>query len=155
MLGKRLNSTVAAYNEAIGSYEARVLPGARRFAEHGAVAEGREIPQLEPVTTSRAQRPRATVARRRRRSRAPTRSAARRRVRAGRGLASATRAGGWLRPAAFPPAPQVLALMGQRIGRGLAALDLIERLVDIEPSRTAITPAATAAERCQPARQWT
>jgi DNA recombination protein RmuC len=51
-LGKRLNSTVTAYNETIGSYEARVLPGARRFAEHGAVAEGRELPQLEPVTLS-------------------------------------------------------------------------------------------------------
>ncbi len=51
-LGRRLNSTVAAYNDAIGSYEARVIPGARRFAEHGAVSEGVEIPQLEPVTTS-------------------------------------------------------------------------------------------------------
>jgi DNA recombination protein RmuC len=51
-LGSRLNSAVRAYNETIGSYEARVLPGARRFAEHGAVADGRELPQLEHVTTS-------------------------------------------------------------------------------------------------------
>src|SRR5579875_3011284 len=51
-LGKRLNSTVAAYNETIGSYEARVLPGARRFAEHGAVAEGRELPEIEQITVS-------------------------------------------------------------------------------------------------------
>ncbi len=51
-LGKRLNSAVGAYNEAIGSYEARVMPGARRFAEHGAVAEGRELPQISQVTTS-------------------------------------------------------------------------------------------------------
>jgi DNA recombination protein RmuC len=51
-LGKRLNSTVAAYNETVGSYEARVLPGARRFAEHGAVAEDRELPQLEQVSLS-------------------------------------------------------------------------------------------------------
>jgi DNA recombination protein RmuC len=51
-LGKRLGSTVSAYNEVVGSYEARVLPGARRFADHGAVAEGSEIPQLEPVTTN-------------------------------------------------------------------------------------------------------
>ncbi len=49
-LGKRLNSTVAAYNETIGSYEARVIPGAKRFAEHGAVAEGRELPELNQVT---------------------------------------------------------------------------------------------------------
>jgi len=51
-LGRRLNSAVSAYNETIGSYEARVLPGARKFAEHGAVAEGREIPEIEPVTLS-------------------------------------------------------------------------------------------------------
>jgi len=51
-LGKRLNSAVQAYNETVGSYESRVLPGARRFAEHGAVAEGRELPELEPVTLS-------------------------------------------------------------------------------------------------------
>ena len=51
-LGNRLNSTVTAYNEAVGSYEARVLPAARRFAEHGAVTDGSELPELEPVTTS-------------------------------------------------------------------------------------------------------
>jgi DNA recombination protein RmuC len=51
-LGSRLNSTVRAYNETIGSYEARVLPGARRFVDHGAVSEERELPQLEHVTVS-------------------------------------------------------------------------------------------------------
>ena len=51
-LGSRLNATVKAYNETIGSYEARVLPSARRFEEHGAVAEGTEIPALEPVGES-------------------------------------------------------------------------------------------------------
>jgi DNA recombination protein RmuC len=51
-LGTRLNSTVKAYNETIGSYEARVLPAARRFADHGAVAEDREIPEVEQVTLS-------------------------------------------------------------------------------------------------------
>jgi DNA recombination protein RmuC len=51
-LGTRLNGAVRAYNETVGSYEARVLPGARRFADHGAVAEGRELPELEPVTDS-------------------------------------------------------------------------------------------------------
>ena len=29
-----------------------MLPGGRRFAEHGAVAEGRELTPLEPVTIS-------------------------------------------------------------------------------------------------------
>jgi DNA recombination protein RmuC len=51
-LGSRLNSTVRAYNEAVGSYEARVLPAARRFEEHGSVAAGRELTQVEPVTVS-------------------------------------------------------------------------------------------------------
>ncbi len=51
-LGKRLNSTVQAYNDTVGSYEARVLPSARRFADHGAVSEESELPELEPVTVS-------------------------------------------------------------------------------------------------------
>jgi DNA recombination protein RmuC len=51
-LGSRLNSAVRAYNDAIGSYEARVLPAARRFAEHGVISAGREPETLEPVTLS-------------------------------------------------------------------------------------------------------
>ncbi len=51
-LGGRLNSAVRAYNETVGSYEARVLPAARRFADHGAVTDGRELPALEHVTTA-------------------------------------------------------------------------------------------------------
>jgi DNA recombination protein RmuC len=51
-LGRRLNSAVQAYNETVGSYESRVLPSARRFADHGAVSEERELPELEPVTVS-------------------------------------------------------------------------------------------------------
>jgi DNA recombination protein RmuC len=50
-LGNRLNGTVRAYNETVGSYEARVLPSARRFAEHGAVGES-ALPALEQVTTA-------------------------------------------------------------------------------------------------------
>ena len=51
-LGSRLNSTVKAYNEAVGSYEHRVIPAARRFEDHGAVATGRELPSVEPVTVT-------------------------------------------------------------------------------------------------------
>jgi DNA recombination protein RmuC len=51
-LGTRLNRAVSAYNETVGSYEARVLPSARRFADHGAVSEGSDLPELEPVTVS-------------------------------------------------------------------------------------------------------
>jgi DNA recombination protein RmuC len=49
-LGTRLTGTVRAYNELVGSYEARVLPSARRFHDHGTVAEGRELPPLPQVT---------------------------------------------------------------------------------------------------------
>jgi DNA recombination protein RmuC len=51
-LGSRLDSTVRAYNETVGSYEARVLPAARRFSDHGAVSEGRELQDVEQVTVS-------------------------------------------------------------------------------------------------------
>ena len=51
-LGTRLNGAVRAYNEAIGSYEARVLPAARRFADHGVVSESNELAEHERVTLS-------------------------------------------------------------------------------------------------------
>ena len=34
-LGRSLNGTVADYNKAVGSYEAKLLPGARKFSEMG------------------------------------------------------------------------------------------------------------------------
>jgi DNA recombination protein RmuC len=49
-VGTRLNSTVRAYNDAVGSFESRVMPAARRFEDHGAVAAGRELAELEHVT---------------------------------------------------------------------------------------------------------
>jgi DNA recombination protein RmuC len=57
-LGSRLATAVGAYNEAVGSLESRVLPQARRFSEHGAVAEDQDIPALQPVAAS----PRALAA---------------------------------------------------------------------------------------------
>ncbi|MDE3132043.1 MAG: DNA recombination protein RmuC [Acidobacteriota bacterium] len=51
-LGGRLNSTVKAYNETVGSYEARVLPAARRFADHGAVAGAADLADVEQITQS-------------------------------------------------------------------------------------------------------
>jgi DNA recombination protein RmuC len=51
-VGSRLNSTVRAYNDAVGSYESRVLPSARRFADHGATSGGQELDEIEQVTTS-------------------------------------------------------------------------------------------------------
>ena len=51
-VGSRLNSTVRAFNEAVGSYESRILPAARRFADHGAASGGKELQPLEQVTVS-------------------------------------------------------------------------------------------------------
>jgi DNA recombination protein RmuC len=51
-LGRRMNSAVGAYNEAVGSYEARVMPAARRLADHGAVSPGIEVPEADQITVS-------------------------------------------------------------------------------------------------------
>lgn len=48
-LGRGLRTAVGAYNGAVGSYEHRVLPGARRLAEHGVVSAERELPALDPI----------------------------------------------------------------------------------------------------------
>lgn len=48
-VGTRLHSAVGAYNDAVGSFEHRVLPGARRLAEHGVVSTERELAALERV----------------------------------------------------------------------------------------------------------
>jgi DNA recombination protein RmuC len=45
-LGKRLDGAVQAYNQAVGSFERRVLPQARKLTEHG-VRPKKELPELE------------------------------------------------------------------------------------------------------------
>jgi len=47
-VGRALESSVDAYNKAVGSLESRVLPAARRFGDLGA-GSGREIGVLEPL----------------------------------------------------------------------------------------------------------
>ncbi len=56
-IGKGLEKANSAYNSAVGSLEARVLPAARRFKDLGA-ATGDEVPTLQPMETA----PRALTA---------------------------------------------------------------------------------------------
>ena len=48
-VGRGLSTAVRAYDEAVGSFEHRVLPGARRLAAHGVVPAGREPAAPERV----------------------------------------------------------------------------------------------------------
>jgi DNA recombination protein RmuC len=47
-LGRSLDNSVDAFNKAVGSYDARILPSAKRFTELGITAM-KEPPGLEPV----------------------------------------------------------------------------------------------------------
>jgi DNA recombination protein RmuC len=49
-LGKRLEGSVQAYNQAVGSLERRVLVSARRFVEHG-VESDKQVDELAPIET--------------------------------------------------------------------------------------------------------
>jgi DNA recombination protein RmuC len=49
-LGRQLGSATDTYNDAVGSLERNVLPGARRFRDLGA-ATGPDLPELEPTDT--------------------------------------------------------------------------------------------------------
>ncbi len=53
-LGKQLESSVKAYNSAVGSMERKVLPGARKFVELG-VQEKEEIAPLNEIETTTRQ----------------------------------------------------------------------------------------------------
>ncbi len=48
-LGRNLSTALNAYNNAVGSLENSVLPGARRFKEMHVQTGGKEIPELPPI----------------------------------------------------------------------------------------------------------
>ena len=147
-LGTRLNSTVRAYNEAVGSYEARVLPGARRFADHGAVAAGRRAARARAGHDQRPQVQARLL---------PT-SADNRRARPPSGCRSCrglTAAESSPPEHARPPPARSSRWWGSGSADGLRDCTRASASSISMPSRSATTPAATAAERCQPARQCT
>jgi DNA recombination protein RmuC len=47
-LGSNLDRSVKSYNEAVGSFDSRILPGARKFSEMG-IQGKKDLPEPEPV----------------------------------------------------------------------------------------------------------
>jgi DNA recombination protein RmuC len=47
-LGKRLDGSVQAYNQTVGSFERRVLVSARKFPEHG-ISTNKDLPEVYPI----------------------------------------------------------------------------------------------------------
>jgi len=50
-LGRSLDSSVDAFNKAVGSYDSRILPGAKKFTELGVTARKNPV-RLEPIERS-------------------------------------------------------------------------------------------------------
>lgn len=50
-VGTHLGRTVNSYNDAVGSLERNLLPGARRIGEYEVIASKKQVAELEPVLT--------------------------------------------------------------------------------------------------------
>ena len=149
-LGSRLNSTVKAYNETVGSYEARVMPAARRFEDHGATAGGRDLPELEQVTTHARRVHVAEVPREPEHgSRSSPASAC-----GPRSSRSRSRAGYFASVRAAHQRRRSSRWWGSGSALRLRDWTYSSASSMSMPPCVATIAAATAAERCQPARQW-
>ena len=51
-VGKALNTSVSAFNEAVGSYQRRLIPGAQRVEQLAAVAEDARVGELAEIETT-------------------------------------------------------------------------------------------------------
>jgi DNA recombination protein RmuC len=51
-VGKALNTSVSAYNEAVGSFQRRLLPGAQRVEQLAAVADDARVGELAEIETT-------------------------------------------------------------------------------------------------------
>jgi DNA recombination protein RmuC len=51
-LGKKLDASVKAYNDTVGTFESRVLVSARKFDEHGVAPDGAELESPAPIELS-------------------------------------------------------------------------------------------------------
>jgi len=50
-LGRSLDNSIQSYNKAVGSFDSRILPGARKFAEMG-IAAKKEVPEPDQIERS-------------------------------------------------------------------------------------------------------
>lgn len=48
-VGRALGQTADAYNQAVASFEARLIPSARKMKDKGAAALGQELPEIKPL----------------------------------------------------------------------------------------------------------
>jgi DNA recombination protein RmuC len=58
-LRKGLTKADESFNQAVGSWQSRIVPGARKLKELGATLGGKELEDVEPVETALRELPSA------------------------------------------------------------------------------------------------